>query len=192
MRKHARKRRLLYHLTASLLLLCVAVLWIRSCWRADCVLLWNTRCELSCESRAGYLAFRSSNMHGDGPSVYWLTSSVGAGASERRAMRRGAGRSFMGFFCVKQTAAGSSVRLAPELERRGLKTPAGILQQELFYVPFWAVGLLIGLPAVLFLRRIHGVAQRRVRGLCPVCGYDVRATPARCPECGSEPAATTR
>jgi hypothetical protein len=55
-------------------------------------------------------------------------------------------------------------------------------------VPHWLPAVLL---AVLPLAWI-GVHRRRVRratrGLCSRCGYDLRASPGRCPECGSEKA----
>ena len=74
----------------------------------------------------------------------------------------------------------------------GRTTPLGELTQ-VKVIPHWAIALLLGLPvawwAIQFRRR--GVRERRKSaGLCPACGYDLRATPQRCPECGFAPPAS--
>lgn len=53
-------------------------------------------------------------------------------------------------------------------------------------VSFWLLLLLsAALPAMQLGRRLRG--QRRIRkGLCFHCGYDLRHSPDRCPECGSD------
>jgi hypothetical protein len=48
----------------------------------------------------------------------------------------------------------------------------------------------VAMTIALFLPLAWGVAalrrRRRARaGICPSCGYDCRATPERCPECGA-------
>lgn len=68
-------------------------------------------------------------------------------------------------------------------------------------LPCWmaalACSVLPGWRAWAFVRRRRGRRECERRGLCPDCGYDLRATPdaggpllGRCPECGRETAPT--
>ncbi|HET6247856.1 MAG TPA: hypothetical protein VFE47_09170 [Tepidisphaeraceae bacterium] len=53
-------------------------------------------------------------------------------------------------------------------------------------LPDWAIVFLLMAPPIAWFA---GTSRRRIRrrqraGLCPACGFDLRASPLRCPECG--------
>jgi hypothetical protein len=66
----------------------------------------------------------------------------------------------------------------------GFEGGGGVEQHRLF-VPHWAVvALLLVLPARRGLGWVRSRRRDR-RGLCRACGYDLRASRGRCPECGA-------
>ena len=58
-------------------------------------------------------------------------------------------------------------------------------------LPLWFAALVTGVLPALWLarwRRESIAANRRRAGQCAGCGYDLRESPDRCPECGAAPA----
>jgi hypothetical protein len=55
----------------------------------------------------------------------------------------------------------------------------------------FAAVVLLAIPPAFGVHRRRKAARRRRPGLCPACGYDLRATPALCPECGAVPVPTS-
>jgi hypothetical protein len=66
--------------------------------------------------------------------------------------------------------------------------PPYVVAEYAVWCPHWfAMLLLLVLPARWLVPRVVRRGRAR-RGLCNGCGYDLRGTPERCPECGAVPA----
>jgi len=63
---------------------------------------------------------------------------------------------------------------------------------RLIGVPLWSLALLFAILPALHLGAAIRSRRHRRAGRCPRCGYDLRATPERCPECGVLTAETQR
>jgi len=65
-----------------------------------------------------------------------------------------------------------------------LRSNDGARHDHYVGVPYW---LLLLLFAVAPSIRVARGWRRPLKGVCGTCGYDLRATPDRCPECGAVP-----
>jgi hypothetical protein len=59
-------------------------------------------------------------------------------------------------------------------------------------IPHWFLTAFALAPFGLIWRAMRRARRRTQAGLCPVCGYDLRASPDRCPECGTARSASAR
>jgi hypothetical protein len=63
---------------------------------------------------------------------------------------------------------------------------------RIIHIPHWFAALLFAIFPAIRLRSILRTRRLNRAGLCERCGYDLRATPDRCPECGAVPAAEAK
>jgi hypothetical protein len=184
------KRRLLNLVTALSLLLCVAVvaLWIpsyRKGFTAGAVTFWPNRAgygggavaaELTSGAVVveGFLLSKSEpNFEGTWPGIHLERSDPGHPFDDFLFRRAWRGR-IAGFGVIDDRLT------IPPPEVDDLRV-VGVC------VPAWfATAALAALPVTRFVRAQRS-RRRRSLGLCPKCGYDLRATPERCPECGTTP-----
>jgi hypothetical protein len=163
-------------LTVLSLLLCVAVavMWVRSYWVSD-ELIWTTAHVDVSTGRAW-----NENMEYVQSSRGWWAH--GNHSTDPDAWDR-----------YEHSNRPEGVRLR-EFEWRRTPAPLAIQFRATRYggetpVPYWATVLALAvLPTCrVTLPRVRRWLERRRRdcvGRCGYCGYDLRATPDRCPECG--------
>ena len=185
-------RRLARHLftlcSAVSLLLCVAVcvLWVQSYDASDWV-QWT---------RFLYQESRDGLEPGVIPQDHYRTFTLSAGrgrvAIEVSEMTQDAsGGDWSGFeHSVDASAPGVGVDPPDRfwLERLGIAIrnfDPGVR----ILLPYWLIASLLTVLPIAWAR-MRWRAHRRMRsGLCAGCGYDLRASPERCPECGTLTAA---
>jgi hypothetical protein len=171
------------------LAIAAGAMWVRSLSTADAWPLFVHRSGVQVQSWDGRLFCSLVEMRGFSPgSMARLSFGVfnGAGSSNLPNLPSlPNGRTEMS--CDLGFYAGS-VRNGFGFGRsEAMMTPGtALFRARVISIPYWvlvATPLVIGAAAAKL-----GSRRRHAAGLCRTCGYDLRATPERCPECGTIPA----
>jgi hypothetical protein len=77
------------------------------------------------------------------------------------------------------------VNVYPFLSSNPLLAPLPDIVERRWLIPHWMVAAVFGIVPLARVTAWIGRRRSKRHGLCTVCGYDLRATPGRCPECGT-------
>lgn len=179
------KRRLSTFCSAGSLLLSVAVcaLWVRSYWVGDYLQVWLPWVPAGGQPQK--LELFGDTGEGVGKVVFqtWTDSDWAA----LKAVSNGPWAWRIAHQTVTPTRGDAPLGrgTASFWDRRGFATYGG-RSYRIIYFPLWLPASLVALPLLFVLIIVrHRRRVRRSSGLCSGCGYDLRATPDRCPKCGT-------
>jgi hypothetical protein len=199
------KRRLTNAVLVMLVLLC-AILWARSYldddyiqygWTPDGsdgqligVCCWSNRGQMGIGyisepmAFANYVATMTTNSDNPMPGIHWRTTSTPFILNWRDLWF------ITGHIHLRIPAhPGNQSAVFPKNIATTQATGQSWLSQYIIGIPFWLPILLLGTPIAWQLLNLPA-RRRRARiaaGQCISCGYSLRATPNRCPECGTIP-----
>jgi len=178
------KRRLLNFLTALSLLLCVAVcvLWVRSYSVRD---QWSYRWREVHGNNDTFGAFSLDSLGGQVWAGYWWQDNTHLRRPHEGftadAWRVGSIQQQDSHFSQPVDVHSWAWRLGfgSRWYSQGANAERGV------FVPHWLLVAVSAAPATaMVMRWRRNRSHRRTDGVCARCGYDLRATPDRCPECG--------
>jgi hypothetical protein len=179
------------------LLLCAATaaLWVRSHWRLDIWLNdsrpngphWYTRnfeaisqngeIQVSCSWNRPLTAVSHGWMYRDGPAAH---SDVMTNYWQRHFPVWG----HVGIVIKWERLTNADDQAFPSTAN----LPPGL--DITIYLRYWLLTLVFAISPMIELQRLLSRRKqtlRQLRNHCANCGYDLRATPDRCPECGTVP-----
>jgi hypothetical protein len=188
------KRRLFNILSALSLLLCVATvtIWVASryCVGHAYVARWSQAGPESLQtvgmtSYDGRLKFvRNYVQISDGPEISQLRKYTHEGlnvGSEPNSL-------FLAFGLDPLNENNARWIIGPKASL----TPLGSESTWRVLAPCWSIAVLAAILPAVWVRRKYRAACQCRSGHCVSCGYDLRATPERCPECGAAPAGAVK
>jgi hypothetical protein len=198
------RRRLFTLLSAMSLVLCVTtcVMWVRSYSHKEYLSWWMTaRCNLNVTSRRDLVQWKvyvdttpiQASWQLPDERFQWGSVVVGTsdelgdditamiGPRDWEVSQAPEHLMGIGWGAEKRDIAGfiSSLPSKPQ--------PQGTCHVWFLLTPHWTVAIGFVLLPVRWILRRRALRDRQNRGRCPTCGYDLRATPDRCPECGTVP-----
>ena len=167
------KQRILNLVTALSLLLCAASLaWlIRSCWVEDVVQFTTITAD------GANIRDTEWVVHSGAASVLIARSAIAWNEDQTGVKSRAPGRHFE----VGSDAIGGAPSLALWRRFEFLRETRGVSVVGIEFPSWLLVLVFAATPAARVYRAIR---RKRSPGHCRHCGYDLRATPDRCPECG--------